>query len=170
MSSKASCAGSVVGVELAEFDGLPGESFEQRQPLTLLGGDRVADRTGAGADVSGGRREEAAARERRDVRYVRGTLARGEDPLNPFGRAERGVAGRGARMFAGGVDRRQLQFLFGSEVGVETALAHVGRERELPDREALKAVDRCQARGLVEDRGPGSVALGPLLDVGPPSN
>ena len=51
------------GVELTEFDGLAGESFEQRQPLTLLGGDRVADRTGAGADVSGGRREEAAARE-----------------------------------------------------------------------------------------------------------
>ncbi|HEX2125129.1 MAG TPA: hypothetical protein VHF45_01050, partial [Thermoleophilaceae bacterium] len=62
---------------------------------------------------------------------------------------------------AGGVDRRELQFLLRTEVGEQTALAHAELRGEPPDREPLEALHRGQVRGGLEDRLTCAVAAPP---------
>ena len=53
---------------------------------------------------------------------------------------------------ARGVDGGELQLLLRAEVREEAALAHADGLGEAADREPVDALDRRQARGLVEDR------------------
>jgi hypothetical protein len=72
-------------VELAELVGLTRKPFEERQPFALLGGDRVAQRTGAGADVGRGRREETAAGKTRRSTCERNSSQAASRRWIPFG-------------------------------------------------------------------------------------
>jgi hypothetical protein len=60
------------------------------------------------------------------------------------------------------VDRRELKILFGCEVGVQAALAHLHRCGEATDGDLIESVDGRQVRGAPEDRG----AQAPTSDAG----
>ena len=159
-----------VGVELTEFDG-----FEASRSSSVSHSRcwvAIALRTGPGrvpTSAAAAEKKHPPGNTRRSMceRYASHAAS---SRLIPFRCAERGAEDLVHEGCAGGVDGCELEFLFGAEVGVEAALAHAGREREVPDREALEAVDRRQARGLVEDRRAGSLALGLLVGLDPPSN
>ena len=67
-----------------------------------------------------------------------------------------------ARLVHGG----QLEFLLGAEVGVQAALAHADRRRQVPDRQALQPVHGGQRRGGAQDRAAGAFPVGARAPLG----
>jgi hypothetical protein len=57
------------------------------------------------------------------------------------------------------VDRRELELLFGSEVSVDAALAHLELGGKTADRQPFEAVDGRELRGGLEDVFSGLAAV-----------
>ena len=87
-------------------------------------------------------------------------LAQRLDPGEAVVGGHRGLDDVGVEDLLGEVDRRELQLLLGTEVGVEPALAHPDGLRKPADREPVDALDGREAGGSVEDRLPASLAVG----------
>ena len=66
---------------------------------------------------------------------------------------------------SGFVDGGELEILFRAEVGVDAALAHVERVREVADREPLEAVECCEGHGFSHDGFAGVLSVSPLLSL-----
>jgi hypothetical protein len=105
-----------------------------------------------GAELGGGRREEAAARE--DA-----TFHVGEEPVAELLQSFHGVDDRprwlgdlGVEDVPGGLDGGELQLFLGAEVRVEPALAHPDVRGEVADRDAFEAIDCGQVGRGAEDR------------------
>ena len=139
------------------------ELADQRGEPGLKRGDSFLDRSRAGAHLQDSPGEEAATWERAAHEVVEEGVAH-RDELRDSGR---GGEGRfddlgledPSRFVHGG----ELELLFRAEVGVDAALAHVERAREVSDRETFESVEGGERHGLAHDRFAGAFAVSVLL-------
>ena len=141
LSSNTSSGDVGVGAELAASHGLVGGLGEHAHPVPLVGGHAVLQRPGRAAQLSGGGREEAAARERPVLDVGQERLAQCPQPSSPSA-ARAGVDHDVDEQLASRVHRRELQVLLGAEVGVHAALADLGGARQLADAQPVEPLDR----------------------------
>jgi hypothetical protein len=139
------------------------ELSDQRGEPGLERGDSFLDRSRSGAHLQDGSGEEAAAREGAAQEVAEEGVAH----RNELSDSRRGGEGRfddlGVEDPSRGVDGGELELLFGAEVGVDAALAHVERAGEIADREAFEPPQGGERHGLTHDCFAGAFAVGALL-------
>ena len=139
------------------------ELADQRREPTLERGDLFLHRPWAGPHLQDRPGEEATAWERATEEVVEEAVAQG-DELSDAGRGgQRRFDHLGLEDPSRFVHGGELELLFGAEVGVHPALAHVERAGEVADREALEAADGGERNGLTHDRFARPLAVSALL-------
>ena len=163
LSSKVSASGSSSAGEFVVFERGDDELTDEAGEVALERRDLFFDWAGAGAHLQGRAGEEAAAGERSPLKMIEERVAERDELSDARCGGEGGFDHLGLEDAPGFVDGRELQFLFGTEVGVHAALAHVEGAGEVTDREALESVDCRERYRLAHDRGAGPFAIRSFL-------
>ena len=122
----------------------------------------VAHRAGVGVGFCRDGGEEAAAWEDASFEVGEECLAQCAKPSEAGRSLVCYVDHLGSEDVVGGLDRRELEFFFRSEVGEQTALAHPDRVGETTDGESVDAFDGDEACCLAEDCLPASNSVASL--------
>ncbi|MCZ7531615.1 MAG: hypothetical protein M5U31_15525 [Acidimicrobiia bacterium] len=146
--------------KLALFDGVVGGGREKVDPLLLVVRHASSDRPRPSAEL--GRRcgEEAATGQSSVLDVIEKGVAQGTEALLAFlgeCRCDDHVDEQPARR----VDRGELELLLGTEVGIESALAHAGGGSQVADAQAVEPLDGGQPDRGVEDLAAGAFTVGP---------
>ena len=137
------------------------EAADQVAELGLKRCDQVFDRPRAGVHLQGRVGDETPSGERVALQVLEERLAH-PGQLAETGRSRQrrlddlriedpGCLGHG----------RQLEFLLGTEVRVQAALAHAERSGQVTDGQRVQPVDSGQRRGGAQDRVAGPLPVGP---------
>ena len=133
---------------------LAGRLGQELAPLLLVEGDAVAYRSVPAAHFGGCGDEEAAAGEDPLFNVVEVAVTQALQPLAAWGcGCDRWGDDVPDEARTGGVDRRELQLLFGPEQDVDTAFRHSGRCGEPRDRYTVEALERRERRRVLEHPG-----------------
>ena len=165
LSSKVSASASSSAGKLVLFERRGDGVADQRDERILKRGDGLPDGSRPCAHLEDRAGEEAPTRERAPHQVVEERVAQ-RDQLRAtrFG-GESGVDDLDLEDASGLVHGRELQLLLRPEVGVEPALAHVQRGREVADREPFESLDRRERHGLAHDRVAGAGSICTLLSL-----